>query len=233
MLDTQQPTPTIQADFDRLALLTATHRWDHNRHYHAYLLKHVPRPCLEALDVGSGTGAFSRSLAERSGRVLGIDLSPQMVRVAASTSHDYTNLEYRVADVMELDLPDEQYDCIASIATLHHMPMETALRKMKAALRPGGTLLVLDLHEAQGWADTLASAVAVPLSAALRLIKLRRLSEPPEVRQAWEEHGKTDKYLTLSEVRRICSEALPGAKVKRHLLWRYSIVWKKAKAHRP
>ncbi|MDQ5826929.1 MAG: class I SAM-dependent methyltransferase [Chloroflexota bacterium] len=223
----QPPTSTIQADFDRIAPLTATRGWDNNSHYHGYLLKHVPRRCREALDIGSGTGDFARGLAQRSAHVLGLDLSPQMVRIATSMSKRYPNIEYRMSDVMQLDLPDEHYDCIASIATLHHMPMDAILRKMKAALRPGGTLLVLDLYEGQGWVDALANAVAVPYSAVLRLIKLRRLSEPPEVRQAWEEHGKSDKYLTLREVRRLCAEILPGSKVKRHLLWRYSIVWRK------
>jgi SAM-dependent methyltransferase len=223
----EQPTPTIQADFDRLALLTATHGWSHNDHYHGYLLKHVPGRCREALDIGSGTGTFSRSLAERADHVLGLDLSPEMVRVATSMSQGYTNLEYRVADVLEIDLPDEHYDCIASIATLHHMPMEAILRKMKAALAPHGTLLVLDLYEGQGRADRLANALAVPINLALRLVKQRRLKEPREVREAWEEHGRSDRYLTLAEVRRMCGKVLPGAKVRRHLLWRYSIVWRK------
>lgn len=226
----QQPTATVRADFDRLALLTAANGWSHNDHYHGYLLKHVPGRLGKALDVGSGTGAFSRSLAQRADHVLGLDLSPEMVRLATSMSEGYTNLEYRVADVMETHLPDEHYDCIASIATLHHMPMEAILRKMKAALAPNGTLLVLDLYEGEGWADRLANVLAVPVNLALRLVKQRRLREPREMREAWEEHGRSDRYLTLAEVRRVCGEVLPRAKVKRHLLWRYSIVWRKVGA---
>jgi 2-polyprenyl-3-methyl-5-hydroxy-6-metoxy-1,4-benzoquinol methylase len=222
-----QPTSTIQADFDRLALLTAAHGWSHNDHYHGYLLKHVPGRCREALDIGSGTGAFSRCLAKRADHVLGLDLSPEMVRVATSMSRGYTNLEYRVADVLEIDLPDEHYDCIASIATLHHMPMEAILSKVKAALAPNGTLLVLDLYEGQGRVDRVANALAVPANIVLRLVKQRRLNEPREVREAWEAHGQSDRYPTLTQVRRVCREVLPGAKVKRHLLWRYSIVWRK------
>ncbi|MEA2573136.1 MAG: hypothetical protein QOH93_434 [Chloroflexia bacterium] len=224
-----QTTSTIQTDFDRIATLTATHKWDNNSHYHDYLLKHVPAGCREALDIGSGTGDFARLLARRSGHVLGIDLSPEMVRVARAMSRRYPNIEYEAADIMELDLPNEHYNCIASIATLHHMPMTTILRKMKAALRPGGTLLVLDLYEAQSWADKLVSALAWPSSIVLRRIKMGSVSVPPELRAAWEAHGRTDKYLTLREVRRHCAEILPGAKVRRHLLWRYSIVWSKDK----
>jgi hypothetical protein len=76
-------------------------------------------------------------------------------------------------------------------------------------------------------ADLAVSAAAVPVNILLRLVKARRLREPPEIRQAWEEHGRTDSYPTLSQVRRACAVHLPGAKITRHLLWRYSIVWKK------
>jgi hypothetical protein len=59
----------IQADFDRIALLS-TDAWDHNSHYHSFLLKHVPSPRAEALDIGCGTGSFARLLAQRCKRVL-------------------------------------------------------------------------------------------------------------------------------------------------------------------
>lgn len=226
----EQSSAKIQADFDRLALLTTTEAWSHNSHYEGYLLRHVPSRCREALDIGCGTGSFSRTLAERSDHVLGIDISPQMVRVATSKSERHPNIDYQVADVMELDLEDEQYDCIASIATLHHMPMDVILPRLKAALSPGGTLLVLDLFESETFVDRLLDVVALPVNMVWRLVKQGRLRVPREVREAWEEHGRTDRYPRLREVRRICAEVLPGAKVKRHLLWRYSIVWRKASA---
>jgi hypothetical protein len=47
------------------------------------------------------------------------------------------------------------------------------------------------------------------------------------VRAAWAEHEQYDSYLTLSEIRKACDEILPGALVRKHLLWRYSVVWKK------
>jgi hypothetical protein len=47
------------------------------------------------------------------------------------------------------------------------------------------------------------------------------------LREAWEEHGRGDTYASLNQVRQVCAGLLPGAKIKKHLLWRYSIVWKK------
>ena len=121
----------------------------------------------------------------------------------------------------------EQFDCIVSIATLHHLPLRETLAQLKSALKPGGTLAVLDLYQAETYSDFVVSATAVPLNGLARLLKTGRLFPPPELREAWDAHGRTDHYLTLREVRHICAEVLPSARIHRHLFWRYSIIWKK------
>ena len=218
---------TIQADFDDLALLPAE-QWDHNSHYHDFLLRHVPSPCRESLEIGCGTGAFSRLLATRSNRVLALDLSPNMIRIAEEHSTLYKNIDFRVADVMNHDIGAERFDCIASIATFHHLPTEAALLKIKRALKVNGVLLLLDLFEEEGIVDTLRSSVAFSVSMGLKLLKGSPLIAPRKVRDAWAKHGLNDSYLTLAQVRDVCSKLLPGAEVRQHLFWRYSVVWKKA-----
>ncbi len=202
--------------------------WDHNSHYGDFLLKHIPKDCESALEIGCGTGAFARLMAKRAERVLALDLSPQMIRIARERSQEYTNIDFRVANVLEWEFPAEQFDCIASIATLHHLPMEEMLTKMKNALKANGTLLVLDLFQGEGLPDVLRSALAILVSTILKLIKTGRVRPSRAEREAWTEHGQRDSYLTLSQVRKICAELLPGAQVRKHLLWRYSIIWKKA-----
>src|ERR1044071_2755509 len=108
----------VAKDFDRLALLDSD-GWTHNNHYHNFLLRSVPGKCGSALEIGCGTGAFSRLIAERAGQVLAIDLSPGMIRVARSRSARFPNLEFQVADVMTHDFPPGHFDCITTIATLH------------------------------------------------------------------------------------------------------------------
>jgi ubiquinone/menaquinone biosynthesis C-methylase UbiE len=150
-----------QADFDRIALLS-TDEWDHNSHYHGFLLKHVPSPCDDALDIGCGTGSFARLLAQRCKRVLALDLSPQMIQVARAHSKRYTNIDFRVADAMAWQFPAERFDCIASIAALHHLPFGETLADMKRSLKVGGALLILDLFQGRGPLDWLVSAIAWP-----------------------------------------------------------------------
>jgi ubiquinone/menaquinone biosynthesis C-methylase UbiE len=219
---------TIQADFDRIAALSTAEQWDHNSHYHPFLLKHLPSRLQNVLDIGCGTGTFSRQLARRSEAVTGLDLSPEMIRVAESRSQEYTNIRYQVTDVMNYPLQDNHFDCIASIATLHHLPFEEILLKIKGALKPNGTLLVLDLFEGKRTPlDFAYNALAFPVSRTLKLLKVGRVEDAPEARAAWEAHSEHDRFLTLAQIREICQKVLPGAKVKRHLLWRYSLVWRK------
>jgi len=218
--------PKIRADFDRIALLSRN-GWNHNSHYHDFLLRQLPPHCANALEIGCGTGAFSRLLAKRSDRVLALDLSPQMIRIAKERSEQCSNIDFQVTDAMTWEFPAEQFDCVASIATLHHLPIEETLSKMQEALKVNGTLIILDLFQEEGLSDVLTSTLAVPASIILRLIKTGRLREPHEVREAWAEHGRSDSYPTLSQIRQVCVSVLPGTRVKKHLLWRYSIVWKK------
>jgi ubiquinone/menaquinone biosynthesis C-methylase UbiE len=215
----------IRADFDRIALLSGDD-WSHNSHYHDFLLKQLPLHCMYALDIGCGTGAFSRLLARRTDRVLALDLSPQMIRIARERSEQYPNIDFQVADAMTWEFPAEQFDCVASIATLHHLPIEETLLKMREALKINGTLIILDLFQAEGLSDVLTSTLAVPAHIILRLIKTCHLREPREVREAWAEHGRSDSYPALSQIRQVCASVLPEARVRKHLLWRYSIVWK-------
>ncbi len=229
MSRSRQTTESIQSDFDRIALLP-DEDWNHNSHYHGYLLGQVPERCGQILEIGCGTGEFSRLLAARAEKVLAIDLSPQMIRLAQRHSQLYPNIDFVTGDVMTRHLPDNQFDCIATLTTLHHLPTEPVLRRIRKALKPGGVFVCLDLYQRSDLSDLFFDGVAYPANLLLRLIKTGRPRPSREVREAYAEHGKTDTYLTLPRVEQICADVLPGALVRRHLFWRYSIVWRKRSA---
>ncbi|HEX8888539.1 MAG TPA: class I SAM-dependent methyltransferase [Pyrinomonadaceae bacterium] len=215
----------VRADFDRIALSTEQRGAPDT--YHNLLLSHLPLRCESALEIGCGTGIFTRRLAATTKRVTGLDLSPQMLRLAIERSIDYPNIEYLLGDLMQLALPKDAFDCVVSIATLHHLPTEQALTKMKNVLAPGGRLIIHDLVADDGLLDMCRSVVAKPFSVALRFLKTGRLLPPREVRKAWNEHARSDVYLTLSEVKELCAQLLPEARIQRHFLWRYTIVWQR------
>ena len=216
----------IRQEFDRIALLIERYG-SVSDVYHNYLIDHLPLHPENALEIGCGTGEFTRLLASRAQTVVALDLSSQMIRLANSQSADYPNIEYLQGDVLSLSFPAERYDCIVSIATLHHLSLGQALLKMKDALKPNGVLIIHDLLAAGGLVDRVISALAYPVSVARRFWQTGRIRAPREVREAWAAHCRYEVYLTLPEVREMCRQYLPEARIERHLLWRYTVVWHK------
>lgn len=213
-------------DFNRIAELP-DEIWDHNRNYHDVLLMHVPRDCGAALEAGCGTGLFSRQLATRCGKVTALDLSPVMIDRAKGLSASFPNLQFECADILKYPLAPNSFDCIASIATLHHLPLNETLALLEAALRPGGVLLILDLTRSTTAMDRLRDALAYPVHLLSSFARTGRLRPPKYVREIWAEHGRSDVYSTVAEIEEACRAKLPGATIRRHLYWRYSLIWKK------
>ena len=116
-------------------------------------LKLVPlHPGMDVLDVGCGTGAVTRILAERvsPGKVIGIDLSEERLPVAMEIAKEQgvSNVEYIQADVRDLDPKDKTFDLAYSRFLFQYLPEEDAmdtLTGMKRLARPGGTTTVADL----------------------------------------------------------------------------------------
>ena len=223
----RQTPESIKSDFDRIALLS-DEVCNHQERYHGYLLSQLPERCGRVLDIGCGTGEFSRLLAARAESVVAIDLSPQMVRLARERSKLYPNIEFVNGDVLTFQFPENHFDCVATLTTLHHLPTETVLRMVRRSLKPGGLFVCLDLYRRSNAGDLLLDCVAYSANLLMTLLKTRGARPPRKFSEAYAEHGRTDTYLTLPQVRRICSDILPGALVRRHLFWRYSVVWKKA-----
>jgi SAM-dependent methyltransferase len=215
-----------RADFDRIAAVSARDG-EALGTYSKFLLRQVPEGCERALEIGCGFGAFARLLAGRAGSVTAVDVSPQMLRVAAERSRAHPNLRFILGDFLRLELPPEAYGSVVTTTTLHHLPEREAVAKMKSLVRPGGVLVIHDLLDPEGVGDWALNFVRLPLNCAARFWRTGRLRERREVRAAWAEHGRDETYLKLSDVLAMRDEHLPGALVRRHLLWRYTVVWHK------
>ncbi|MDX2811153.1 class I SAM-dependent methyltransferase [Streptomyces sp. PA03-5A] len=194
--------------------------FDHNDHYHRLLLRKVPPGALTALDVGCGTGRFARRLAARGLRVDAIDASPEAV-AAAGTAPGVT---FRVADITRVDLPTAHYDLITCLASLHHVPFDT-VTALRAALAPGGTLLVLGCYPERTPADWAVSLAAVPVNAAARLAVATadriRGHHPQPVRAPVHPPGTP-----LPQIRTEAAQLLPGSRIQRLLFWRYLLAYR-------
>ncbi|WP_433598123.1 methyltransferase domain-containing protein [Nocardia sp. CA-135953] len=106
----------------------------------------------QVLDVGAGPGILARLLAERvgpNGHVVGLDPSEPMVRFATKKSKRHPNTEFRVGYAQAIDAPDGAFDTVTATFAMHHVPEEDRLptvAEMYRVVRPGGRLLIADLH---------------------------------------------------------------------------------------
>ncbi|MHB9293575.1 class I SAM-dependent methyltransferase [Hollandina sp. SP2] len=209
--------------FDGIAFLPD--KWDHNQQYQHYLLKHIPKSCNAILDVGCGTGELTKKLVSYSKEIIGIDISENMIHEAKNRNDDKKITYLKTSVEKYFEDTDKEFDVIISIAALHHMDEEKIIQKMKNKLTEHGKILILDLVKTKTISDWLLSILAALLNPWIMLIMRGRIRVTKEERKAWEGHFRYDKYLTIQEVKSIVKKILGRTKVKRHLFWRYSIVY--------
>jgi len=167
------------------------------------------------LDIGCGDGLLARRLAAIGGRVQAIDVD--MDSIDRARQHDRaTSVQYVHGDFLRSDIPPESIDAVVCVAALHHMDEAVALRRMRDLVRPGGTVAVVGLARGSTPADLLLAVVATIANRALRL------------RRGWSEVRAPTCWPPPSsyrQIRRLALRELPGVRYRRHLLWRYSLVW--------
>ena len=190
--------------------------WNRNIHYHGVVLDAVPAGCRRALDAGCGRGWLARDLAPRCGEVVAIDADRDtLARARAATAAD-RRITFVDGDVMTYPFEPGSFDLVAAIAMLHHVPLDAGLARLRHLLRPGGVLAIIGLHALRPLDYTQALA-AIPVTLAYRLAYgFTEVGAPIK-----------DPVETIGEIRAACAAALPGAVFRRHLLFRYSIVWRK------
>ena len=121
-------------------------------------------PCLlqllrlgqEVLDVGCGPGTLTIETARRvlPGRVVGLDVNPEMLAAARETSPPgaLPNLSFLEGDIRDGGWEDE-FDLVTAARVLQWIPdAERAIAPMVAAVRPGGLVIALDYdHTRARW----------------------------------------------------------------------------------
>lgn len=99
------------------------------------------------VDLGCGTGAFTRRLTKFNLDLLGIDISPRSI---ARATQEGGGPRYMTGDIMHVDLPAESADIAVFSGVLHHLPERehraSALREAFRILKPGGKVFAFDPH---------------------------------------------------------------------------------------
>src|SRR5204862_4954821 len=102
------------------------------------------------LDVGCGSCWGTRLLADYAinGRVTGIDISDEMVRVAREASQSYSNIDFEVASAEQLTFNDNEFTHAFSMESLYYYRnIPKALNEIHRVLKPFGVFVtVVDLY---------------------------------------------------------------------------------------
>ena len=121
--------------------------WQHPAEVVALL---EPSPGMTIVDLGAGTGYFESLLAAAvapGGRVLALDVEPAMVEYMNErfATAGLESVEARVVRGDDPELPPGSVDRILIVDTWHHLPdRERYAKRLRTALRPGGSILVVD-----------------------------------------------------------------------------------------
>lgn len=109
-----------------------------------------PNPGETIVDIGCGNGLLTAELARAvgpEGRVIGIDPSRDMRSVGEKRCQDYPNVEFVEGLANSLPLVDAIADKAVSVQVFEYVDgIEGAISEAMRCLKPGGRLVVSDLH---------------------------------------------------------------------------------------
>ncbi|MFD1773731.1 class I SAM-dependent methyltransferase [Paenibacillus rhizophilus] len=194
--------------------------WNHNTAFHNELVTDAKVRGGRVLDIGCGDGLLLQRLAPFAQQVVGIDPDPEAIARAQTRLSASSNVSLVNGDFLALPVPskEERYSTVICVATLHHMELRNSLLKIRQVLAPGGRLLIIGLAANKSLLDFVISGLLV---VPIRIMdRIHGGVQDPNVRIA-------EPKESLSEIRIVAHEMLPGAIIRRRFYYRYLFSWDK------
>ena len=109
----------------------------------AKMLTNHLAPGMTVLELGCGTGYFTRELARSGGNIVAIDVSPELLEIARANCSP-PNVRYEIQNAYQLSYADAVFDSVVGSSVLHHLEIEAAVREIYRVLKPGGTMCLTE-----------------------------------------------------------------------------------------
>ncbi|MEV4573594.1 class I SAM-dependent methyltransferase [Nonomuraea jabiensis] len=198
------------------------HPWSHNDHYGGWVVGQVAASGAgHVLDVGCGTGNLAALLRRRVATVTGLEPDPATARAAAERFADDPAVTIVQTDFAGRD-QQRRWDAVTLVAVLHHLPLVPTLRELRGCLAPGGRLVIVGCYREAGPADLLAALPAMVANPVMGLVKHPARADVPPLHMT---APTAEAQETLADIRAAAAQELPGARVRRRLFWRYTLVY--------
>ncbi len=101
------------------------------------------REGARVLEIGCGTGQATLPLARRGYRITAVELGANLAAIARRNLAAYPDVEVVATAFEDWPLPSERFDLVFAATAFHWLDAAPALRKIAAALRPGGSVAIL------------------------------------------------------------------------------------------
>jgi SAM-dependent methyltransferase len=196
-------------------------QWNHNTAYYGLVRRSVPPGGRDLLDVGCGRGRLARELSGPGRQVLGLDPSAELVGAAKADNAGVPGLDFDEAEFLAAEIPPGSFDFVCFVASLHHMDQAEGVAKAAEILRPGGRLVVIGLARAATLPEELVSGLCTPVA------RFNDLRPDFDGSGASGDAPAEAPLLGWHETRDLLLGALPGARFRRRLYFRYSLGWTK------
>jgi SAM-dependent methyltransferase len=227
--------PVLASARQWLDQVNASHPWNHNEHFHDWILRHLPARRRVALDVGCGTGVLAGKLADHFTRVTGIDADAGMAAAAGARLAQNPRVTIRRCDFEQFASAagDGEADLITMVAVLHHLDLDDTLARIPRLLAPGGRLLVVGHARVSSLPDLAVELISAGANPVMGMIKHPKPARPAEGQAAGQPVMPVrDPATTLAEITAAANTHLPGATPRRRLFFRYTLRWDKPPVRR-
>ena len=103
------------------------------------MLSNHLRVGMQVLELGCGTGYFTRELARSGADIVAVDVSPELLEIAKADC-SAPNVGYEIQNACAMSYRDVVFDSVVGSSVLHHLEIEAALREIYRVLKVGGTI---------------------------------------------------------------------------------------------
>ena len=93
----------------------------------------------KVLELGCGTGYFTKEIIKTGAEIIAIDISPDLINVAKDNI-EASNVKYRIDNAYSMSFKDEEFDYVIGSSVLHHLQIDSAVAEIYRVLKRGGKI---------------------------------------------------------------------------------------------